>query len=88
MSGRVAFACKSVYPIYDLVTASGDKVQVAPLTLPTPGKADVVVTILQGMERVCKLCSCDTTNCIFMLLVSPFPLSTYFIALLTRPRRL
>ena len=45
-SGRIAFACPSVQPIFETVSASGDKVLVAPLTLPTPGKADVVVTIL------------------------------------------
>jgi len=45
-SGRVAFACKKVEPIFQEVTARGDVVQVPPLTLPTEGKADVVVTIL------------------------------------------
>ena len=44
--GRIAFACPSVYPIFDSVIKHGDIVQVNPLTLPTPGKADVVVTIL------------------------------------------
>jgi hypothetical protein len=37
-SGRIAFACKSVKPIYERVKASGDAVQTPPLTLPTPGK--------------------------------------------------
>ena len=47
-SGRIAFACPtpSVPAIFSMVTAAGDKVQTPPLTLPTPGKADVVVTIL------------------------------------------
>jgi hypothetical protein len=45
-SGRIAFACKSVEPIFQKVKAHGDKVQTPPLRLPTPGKADVVVTIL------------------------------------------
>lgn len=45
-SGRIAFACKSVPPIFDLVTKASETVQTPPLTLPTPGKADVVVTIL------------------------------------------
>lgn len=49
-SGRIAFACDSVQPIFKTVTESGDKVQVPPLTLPTPGKADVVVTILQDRD--------------------------------------
>lgn len=46
-SGRIAFACKKVPPIFELVKSNGkDIVQTPPLTLPTPGKADVVVTIL------------------------------------------
>lgn len=46
-SGRVAFACNSVPPIYSEAKAvSSGKVITPPLTLPTPGKADVVVTIL------------------------------------------
>lgn len=45
-SGRIAFACQSVPPIYDTVSKSGNKIMTPPLTLPTPGKADVVVTIL------------------------------------------
>jgi catechol 2,3-dioxygenase-like lactoylglutathione lyase family enzyme len=47
-SGRIAFACptSSVPFIFDLVTTAGERVQTPPLTLPTPGKADVVVTIL------------------------------------------
>lgn len=44
--GRIAFACKSVPEIFDKVKAAGEVVQTPPLTLPTPGKADVVVTIL------------------------------------------
>lgn len=47
-SGRIAFACPtpSVPAIFDMVKSAGDTVQTPPLTLPTPGKADVVVTIL------------------------------------------
>ena len=47
-SGRIAFGCptSSVPGIFDMVTKSGGLVQTPPLTLPTPGKADVVVTIL------------------------------------------
>ena len=37
-SGRIAFACASVLPIFEKVKASGDIVQTPPLTLPTPGK--------------------------------------------------
>jgi hypothetical protein len=44
--GRIAFACKSVPEIFQKVSAAGCPVQTPPLTLPTPGKADVVVTIL------------------------------------------
>ena len=44
--GRIAFACPSVTPIFERVKNNGDVVQTPPLTLPTPGKADVVVTIL------------------------------------------
>lgn len=46
-SGRIAFACKAVPPIH--ASAAGEKsgsVITPPLTLLTPGKADVVVTIL------------------------------------------
>lgn len=49
-SGRIAFACHKVAPIFEMITASGDVVQVPPLTLPTPGKADVVVTILNDRD--------------------------------------
>ena len=46
-SGRVAFACERVPPIHsEAAAASSGKVITPPLTLPTPGKADVVVTIL------------------------------------------
>lgn len=48
--GRIAFACKAVPPIFSAVSAAGGFVQVPPLTLPTPGKADVVVTILQDRD--------------------------------------
>mmetsp|Transcript_20094 Transcript_20094/g.68117 ORF Transcript_20094/g.68117 Transcript_20094/m.68117 type:complete len:410 (+) Transcript_20094:19-1248(+) len=44
--GRIAFACESVPPIHEAVSAAGHTVLTPPLTLPTPGKADVVVTIL------------------------------------------
>lgn len=49
-SGRIAFACKSVEPIFQHIQTTGDAVQVPPLTLPTPGKADVVVTILRDRD--------------------------------------
>jgi thiol-disulfide isomerase/thioredoxin len=49
-AGRIAFACKSVHPIFELAKSTGDVVQTPPLTLPTPGKADVVVTILQDRD--------------------------------------
>jgi thiol-disulfide isomerase/thioredoxin len=49
-SGRIAFACNSVRPIFEHVTSTGDVVQTPPLTLPTPGKADVVVTILRDRD--------------------------------------
>eukprot|EP00595_Chromulina_sp_UTEXLB2642_P000734 CAMPEP_0196764598 /NCGR_PEP_ID=MMETSP1095-20130614/6484_1 /TAXON_ID=96789 ORGANISM="Chromulina nebulosa, Strain UTEXLB2642" /NCGR_SAMPLE_ID=MMETSP1095 /ASSEMBLY_ACC=CAM_ASM_000446 /LENGTH=349 /DNA_ID=CAMNT_0042120597 /DNA_START=181 /DNA_END=1230 /DNA_ORIENTATION=+ len=51
-SGRIAFGCKLVPPIYELVKASSkaDKILTPPLTLPTPGKADVVVTILADRD--------------------------------------
>lgn len=46
-SGRVAFACNLVPPIHSEAAAAGSgSVITPPLTLPTPGKADVVVTIL------------------------------------------
>jgi len=45
-SGRIAFACKAVPPIYEKVKSAGHTIMTPPLTLPTPGKADVVVTIL------------------------------------------
>ena len=49
--GRIAFACGSVKPIFEAMTASNETVQVPPLTLPTPGKADVVVTILRDKDE-------------------------------------
>lgn len=51
-SGRIAFACRtpSVPAIYEAIKAAGETVQVPPLTLPTPGKADVVVTILRDRD--------------------------------------
>ena len=51
-SGRIAFACHtpSVPAIFEAIKAAGETVQVPPLTLPTPGKADVVVTILRDRD--------------------------------------
>ena len=48
--GRVAFAISDITPIYDAVQAAGDKVLHHPVTLPTPGKADVVVVIIQDRD--------------------------------------
>jgi hypothetical protein len=47
-AGRVAFSCptNAVNPIHDMVIEKGGTVLTAPLTLSTPGKAEVVVTIL------------------------------------------
>lgn len=51
-SGRIAFACEAVPPIHAGADAAAKApepkgtVITPPLTLPTPGKADVVVTIL------------------------------------------
>ncbi|CAB1109782.1 unnamed protein product [Ectocarpus sp. CCAP 1310/34] len=46
-SGRIAFACDLVPPIHsEAAAAASGTVITPPLTLPTPGKADVVVTIL------------------------------------------
>lgn len=46
-SGRIAFACDLVPPIHsEAAAANSGTVITPPLTLPTPGKADVVVTIL------------------------------------------
>jgi thiol-disulfide isomerase/thioredoxin len=52
-SGRIAFACpdKSVPAIFAHITSCNETVQVPPLTLPTPGKADVVVTILRDRDE-------------------------------------
>jgi hypothetical protein len=36
-SGRIAFACKAVPPIFETIKAANEVVQVPPLTLPTPG---------------------------------------------------
>ena len=50
-SGRIAFATREgVKQIFDKVTSSGDIVLTPPLTLPTPGKADVVVSILADRD--------------------------------------
>lgn len=46
-SGRIAFACDLVPPIHAAAAAASiGSIITPPLTLPTPGKADVVVTIL------------------------------------------
>ena len=46
-SGRIANSCRAVYPFYEAAEASGKgSIMNKPITLPTPGKADVVVTIL------------------------------------------
>ena len=46
-SGRIANACRAVAPFYEAAKASGmGGIMNTPITLPTPGKADVVVTIL------------------------------------------
>ena len=50
-SGRIAFACTSVAPVFQASKASGDVIQTPPLTLPTPGKADVVVCILVRYQK-------------------------------------
>ena len=50
-SGRIANACRSVRPFYEAAVASGQGgVLNPPLTLPTPGKADVEVTILSDPD--------------------------------------
>ena len=69
-SGRVAFACPtpSVPAIYDMVTAAGGIVQTPPLTLPTPGKADVVVTILVDRDGY-EICFVEDTA--FFALAAP-----------------
>jgi len=46
-SGRIANSCRAVEPFYEAAKASGKgAIMNTPITLPTPGKADVVVTIL------------------------------------------
>uniref|UniRef100_A0A7S2ELB3 VOC domain-containing protein n=1 Tax=Trieres chinensis TaxID=1514140 RepID=A0A7S2ELB3_TRICV len=46
-SGRIANACRSVEPFHNAAVSTGlGGVLNPPVTLPTPGKADVVVTIL------------------------------------------
>ena len=49
-SGRHANVCKSVLPYYEGAKASKDKIINKPLTLPTDGKADVVVSILADRD--------------------------------------
>lgn len=49
-SGRMAFACQAVDPIHAAIVAAKEKVLTPPLRLPTPGKADVVVTILSDRD--------------------------------------
>eukprot|EP00596_Hydrurales_sp_CCMP1899_P007001 CAMPEP_0119034434 /NCGR_PEP_ID=MMETSP1177-20130426/1415_1 /TAXON_ID=2985 /ORGANISM="Ochromonas sp, Strain CCMP1899" /LENGTH=384 /DNA_ID=CAMNT_0006991859 /DNA_START=284 /DNA_END=1438 /DNA_ORIENTATION=- len=48
--GRIAFGCGSVDEVYKRVTGAGEVVITPPLSLPTPGKADVVVTILSDPD--------------------------------------
>lgn len=48
--GRIAFAITDITPVYEAVKASNDKVLHEPVTLPTPGKADVVVVIVQDRD--------------------------------------
>lgn len=45
-AGRIANACDSVEPFFEAAKASGGTIMNPPITLSTPGKADVVVTIL------------------------------------------
>jgi thiol-disulfide isomerase/thioredoxin len=46
-SGRIANSCRAVEPFFNAAKASGmGSIMNTPITLPTPGKADVVVTIL------------------------------------------
>ena len=46
-SGRIANSCRAVEPFFEAAKASGKgSIMNTPITLPTPGKADVVVTIL------------------------------------------
>ncbi|CAM9924748.1 unnamed protein product, partial [Heterosigma akashiwo] len=51
-SGRIAFACPtgSVPGIHQKAKDAGETIMTPPLTLPTPGKADVVVTILADRD--------------------------------------
>jgi catechol 2,3-dioxygenase-like lactoylglutathione lyase family enzyme len=51
-SGRIANACRSVEPFYNAAKTSGKgSIMNTPITLPTPGKADVVVTILADPDK-------------------------------------
>mmetsp|Transcript_40 Transcript_40/g.69 ORF Transcript_40/g.69 Transcript_40/m.69 type:complete len:404 (-) Transcript_40:394-1605(-) len=51
-SGRIANACPQVEPFYEAAKASGQgEIMNTPITLPTPGKADVVVTILADPDK-------------------------------------
>jgi catechol 2,3-dioxygenase-like lactoylglutathione lyase family enzyme len=60
-SGRIAFACKAVAPIHAAAVAAGEKVLTPPLRLPTPGKADVVVTILADRDNY-EICFVEGTS--------------------------
>ena len=52
-AGRIANVCRAVEPFYHAARASGQGgILNAPLTLPTPGKADVRVTILTDPDGV------------------------------------
>ena len=67
-NGRIAFACPtpSVNSIFEMISSSGPTVQTPPLTLPTPGKASVVVTILV-----------DPDELVFTLSLAALPLSDH-----------
>lgn len=50
-SGRIANSCRTVEPFYNAAKASGKGgIMNPPITLPTPGKADVIVTILSDPD--------------------------------------
>lgn len=60
-SGRIAFACKSVAPIFSAISSAGGSILTPPLTLHTAGKADVVVTILQDPDGY-EICFVEETG--------------------------
>ena len=50
-SGRIANSCRAVEPFYNAAKTSGKGgIMNTPITLPTPGKADVIVTILSDPD--------------------------------------